>query len=116
MDITMDITFVRPFSNKITVYSKSGCNNCDKVKMLLEDLVENSRTCFTNNDFSIVNCDKLLENNKELFIYNIEQIIGKISWQFPLVFANGNFIGGFKQTLRYFDEKYLVELDLNTDF
>lgn len=121
----MDATFILPYSNKITVYSKTGCNNCDKVKMLLEDFVEsenkneneNEGIILTTNDFTIVNCDKLLENNKELFIFNVEQIIGKMPWQFPLVFANGKLIGGFKETVRYFDKITLDKaFEQNKDF
>jgi glutaredoxin len=86
---------------KVTVYSKSGCNDCEKVKMYLEDLVENGQ--LDCNDIAVINCDVQLLTNREQFVSEMMKMTGKTMVVFPLVFVNGQFIGGFKSTLSTFD-------------
>lgn len=76
---------------KYTVYSKSNCPNCVKVKELL-------RT--EKMDFLTIDCDLYLLNKKAEFLTFIKQKIGREWTTFPIVFDNhGQFIGGFKDTI-----------------
>ena len=90
--------FVRPDPYKIVVYSKSGCPNCDKVKMLLTDYA-----VICEQEFEIVNCDAELQSNKEQLVQTFRALIGRETVQFPLVFAFGKYVGGFKETARFCD-------------
>ena len=85
----------QPDEEKITIYSKSGCVNCVRVKKLLKE---------NNIDFIIIDCDELLLENKTMFLQFIEQLIGKEYKTFPMVFLNKTFIGGFKETEEYFSK------------
>ena len=55
--------FELPSENKFTIYSKSGCINCRKVKELLKG---------KNLDYEIVDCDDYLLENKEIFLLFIQ--------------------------------------------
>lgn len=85
-----------------TVYSKSGCPNCTKVKNFLK---EHSK------EFAVVDCDEYLIENKEGFLSFIEIIAGKKYRTFPMVFLGENFIGGFTET-KVFIEKENAFVDL----
>jgi glutaredoxin len=86
---------------KVTVYSKSGCGDCEKVKMYLEDLVSGGQ--MDCNDVVIVNCDSHIANDRDQFVSDIMKITGKTMVVFPMVFVNDRFIGGFKATLKHFE-------------
>ena len=90
--------FVSPDPYKIVVYSKTGCPNCDKVKMLLTDYA-----VICEQEFEIVNCDAELQTNKEQLVQTFRALIGRDTVQFPLVFAFGKYVGGFKETARFCD-------------
>ena len=95
----MDIP--EPLKSEITVYSKSGCINCVKVKNLLKD---------KKMKYTIIPCDELILEDKEGFLQFIHQIIGKEYNTFPMVFDNTKFIGGFKETSEYLDKILDFEL------
>lgn len=86
------IEFTKPYENIYTIYSKSGCPNCKKVKTLLEE---------NNIDFIIVDCDEYLINYKTDFLQFIKKLISKECKMFPMVFNNTSFIGGFSDTEEY---------------
>ena len=86
------IEFTKPFENIYTIYSKSGCPNCKKVKTLLEE---------NNIKFIIVDCDEYLINYKTDFLQFIKNLISKEWKTFPMVFDNTRFIGGFSDTDDY---------------
>lgn len=85
--------FPYPEKGQITVYSKSGCINCTKVKTLLKD---------KSIDFNIIDCDEFILEYKEEFLSFIQTLIGKEYKMFPMVFDNNKFIGGFNETNKYF--------------
>lgn len=93
-----------PLEKGITVYSKSSCNFCDKVKAILydsetfpfEEYSENTNSSFT--PFVVVNCDAYLEN-KETFLSFIETLAKKEWKTFPMIFWDGQFIGGYKELM-----------------
>lgn len=92
---------ISPNPHKIVVYSKSGCPNCDKVKMLLTDYAAEGVIC--EKDIEIVDCDYYLQTNKEQLVQTFRGLIGSETVQFPLVFAFGKYVGGFKETARFCD-------------
>lgn len=100
----MDNNFLHPESGKYTVYSKSNCPNCIKVK----DLLKSEKVDFFN-----VECDLYLESRKGEFLAFIKQQVGREWNTFPMVFDNnGQFIGGFKDTIIHIEKL----LEFSDDF
>jgi glutaredoxin len=91
-----------PKLNEFTIYSKSGCINCNNVKKLLKD---NERT------FTVINCDEFLLEDKDVFLQFICKLAGKEYKIFPMVFNGTKFIGGFNETSNYIDK--LLDFDLS---
>ena len=94
-----------PFKTGFTVYSKSGCPNCTKVKKLLTE-----KTVF----FVEIDCDDYIIEDKEKFLLFIKERANKEYKTFPMVFNNGIFIGGFTETQDYFNK--LLSFDEKADF
>jgi len=101
------IEFTKPYENIYTIYSKSGCPNCKKVKTLLEE---------NNIKFIIVDCDEYLINYKTEFLQFIKNLISKECKMFPMVFDKTHFIGGFSDTEDYLEKSLATLLDFNQDF
>jgi glutaredoxin len=96
--------FFEPLKTGFTIYSKSGCSNCTKVKKLLLD----------NQSFFLdVSCDEFLIEDKEGFLAFIKERANKEYRIFPMVFKDGKFIGGFTETKLHFDK---LECFCNDDF
>ena len=87
--------FPYPQKDQITIYSKSGCINCTKVKSLLKD---------KSMAFNIIDCDEFLLEHKQEFLAFIQTLIGKEYKMFPMVFDNNKFIGGFNETNKYLEQ------------
>jgi len=85
----MEQEFEKPKMIGYTVYSKSGCPNCTKVKKYLTDV---------NAPISIVDCDEYLIENKDGFLKFIETAAEKSVRVFPIVFFERKFIGGYEDT------------------
>lgn len=79
---------MEPINKGYTVYSKSGCINCIKIKNLFKD---------KNIFFIEVQCDEYLIENKEGFLLYIKEKAKKEHRIFPIVFYNGDFIGGYNE-------------------
>jgi glutaredoxin len=78
--------FPLPVPGKFTIYSKSGCFYCNKVKALLQEYEE-------------YNCDEYLLEDREGFLAFIASIAGREYKTFPMVFnSSGEFVGGFAET------------------
>ena len=84
-----------PLEAGFTIYSKSGCSYCTKVKKLLRD-----KEIF----FLEVDCDEFLIEDKEGFLLFIKDRANKEYRSFPMVFKDGNFIGGFAETQSFIDK------------
>lgn len=84
--------FTEPTLNGFTIYSKSGCHNCSKIKKLLKE---------KNLFFIEVDCDEYLIEEKDNFLSFIENKVGKPYKTFPIVFYDGKFIGGFTESEEY---------------
>jgi glutaredoxin len=94
-----------PFKTGFTVYSKSGCPNCTKVKKLLIE-----KKAF----FLEINCDDYIIEDKENFLLFIKERANKEYKTFPMVFNDGIFVGGFTETQDYFNK--LLTFDEKSDF
>lgn len=94
--------FFVPCEKGFTIYTKSGCVNCTKVKNLLKE---------RNREYIMVDCDEYLFDFKEDFLEFIERISQVKHRTFPIVFNDGVFIGGFDDTLLYVDK--LLSFDEN---
>jgi len=94
--------FTKPSETQYTVYSKSGCPNCKKVKELLE---------VKKIPFTIIDCDEYLIESKSEFLNFIQELTSREWKTFPIVFNNtSQFIGGFLDTKLYLEkleEQYL---------
>jgi glutaredoxin len=101
----MDTDIPEPLANEFTVYSKSGCPNCTKVKHLLKE---------KNLTFSVIDCDEYLLEDKTAFLQWMENLIGKEYKLFPMVFDNKKFIGGFNEVNKYVET--ILVFDVNSDF
>jgi len=90
-------------TSQYTVYSKSGCPNCNKVKELLK-----SKTL----TFTVIDCDEYLINSKPEFLNFIQDLTSQEWKTFPIVFNKDSvFIGGFLDTKIYLEN--LEEQSLN---
>jgi glutaredoxin len=83
--------FPEPQSTGFTIYTKTNCSYCEKVKLLLETL---------DHTYTAVNCDEFLAE-KEAFLSFIQGIAGKGHKTFPIVFFDGMYIGGYDDTHRF---------------
>jgi len=94
--------FIEPSLDTYTIYCKSGCPFCEKTKLLLNET--------TNTNFSkplIVNADEYLLKEKENFLLFIEKM-ASISYRFfPMVFYKGEFIGGYNETVKHYQQNTL---------
>jgi glutaredoxin len=66
------------------IYTKTGCEDCDKVKALL-----------SNEPKIIINCDDMIKNNRKDFINSMELKTRVPFRQFPLVFRDNIYLGGY---------------------
>jgi glutaredoxin len=87
--------FEKPNQTGFTVYSKSGCPNCIKVKALLKE---------KKFVFNVIECDEYLIEDKENFLLFIEEIAKQSCKLFPMVFNDTIFIGSFNETKEYIDK------------
>lgn len=80
-----------------TVYSKRECLWCERVKDLL-----------TNREASYVAiaCDDALSANREEFIRIMKERTGLATIKFPLVFYQGEFVGGYPDTKRHLEDEF----------
>jgi len=88
--------FRSPSNKEFTIYSKSGCYNCNKVKDLLKS---------NNIQFTVIDCDEYLIERKERFLLFIQELTSREWKTFPIVFtSDAQFIGGFTDTKVYLEE------------
>jgi len=92
--------FEEPSTTTYTIYSKSGCTFCTKVKNLLLE---------KNYSFDIIDCDEYLIEDKDGFLEFIQERTGREYRTFPMVFLRGIFIGGFTETKLQIDKESAFE-------
>ena len=84
-----------PSSIGFTIYSKTECSYCVKVKNLLME-----KQIF----FLDIDCGEYLKEDRDGFLSFIEKRVSKKYTTFPMVFKDGVFLGGFRETSAYFDK------------
>jgi len=89
-------SYVYPSTDSYTIYTKSGCPNCTKVKKLLCNVTPNPL---------VIDCDEYIIEDKISFIEFIKKIAKKEYNLFPIVFLNGQFIGGYNETKELYDRE-----------
>ena len=97
--------YTRPSESGFTIYSKSGCLQCSKVKTLLQD----NRLSFT-----AVDCDEYILEDKPSFLLFMNNMANRDIKVFPMIFYNGAFIGGYPETRQQVDK--LVSFDNDAPF
>jgi glutaredoxin len=96
------MNFPNPSKRKFTIYTKSGCIYCNKVKELL-----NKNYIL----FDIIDCDEFIIENKSNFLAFLQNIIGHEYKTFPMVFDDeGLFIGGYTDTVKYVEKMLDFEI------
>lgn len=90
--------FEKPSDANFTVYSKSGCPNCSSVKKLLKD---------KNLLFNVIDCDEYIIEDKVNFLLFIKEQSKREIKQFPIIFHEGNIIGGYSETKEYINKLFL---------
>jgi len=96
--------FIEPIKNTFTIYSKSGCKNCTKVKQFLQE---------NKIYYKVVDCDEYIIEDKETFLLFIKDVAQKEYNTFPMVFNDTKFIGGYNETVEYV--KKILSFDDNFD-
>jgi glutaredoxin len=84
-----------PASKDFTIYSKSGCNICRELKDYLK---------LHKQPYITVNCDDYLLEDRLFFLSFMKNYTNCDLRTFPIVFFNGEYIGGFKETKIYIDK------------
>jgi glutaredoxin len=87
--------FTEPLDKGFTIYTKSGCPNCMKVKKILND---------KNILFITVDCDNYLIEEKDNFLSFIKLKSHSEHKTFPIIFHDGIFVGGYQETLIFIDK------------
>ena len=87
--------FTEPTNKGFTVYSKSGCHNCIKVKKLIE---------MSKLFYSEVDCDEYLIECRDEFLRFIELRAETNYKTFPMVFYDGKFVGGYTHTVDFINK------------
>lgn len=82
--------FHPPNPTDYTVYTKSNCMNCSKLKDFL------TKEKFI---YETIDCDPILLNHRSEFIDWMKSLIHK-DVVFPVVFLNGIYIGGYHETIQ----------------
>lgn len=90
--------FEKPCETGFTIYSKSGCPNCSNVKKFLKD---------KNQIFNVVDCDDYVIEDRENFLLFIKDLSQSEIKQFPIVFYEGNIVGGYNETKEYINRIFL---------
>ena len=102
----MYMNFTQPSLKGFTVYTKHDCKFCIMIKEFFNEKSIN---------FQVINCDDYLKENKESFLLFIKNKANKEWNTFPIVFYNDIFIGGFTDTLKYFEQNFDFEQNLDFD-
>ena len=71
-----------------TVYTKSNCPYCEKIKILMDEYGEN---------VNYITCDEWLITKRILFLNIMRVKTQKDEITFPIVFFEGNYLGGFNE-------------------
>jgi glutaredoxin len=102
----IEMEFIAPSAEGFTIYTKSNCPYCDKVKELFLHTVPAP---------IYVSCDAYLSSSRDAFLEFIRQYTGREHRTFPMVFWKENFIGGYTETSEYMNSN-LFSADFTMNF
>ena len=91
------VKITNPIHKGWTVYIYSGCRHSTKIKKLfnLFDL-----------DYNIIDCDDCFTSSRIIEFTNFLKLLCGCEYpEFPLVFKNDEYIGGYKEALDYLKNK-----------
>ena len=88
--------FEKPAVSGYTIYSKSGCILCNKVKDLLKA---------KGHEFVVIDCDDYLIYDKDGFAEFMKSCALEDTGGFPKVFHHDVFIGSFAETKKYMETR-----------
>lgn len=91
--------YLKPMDGLYTIYTRSGCSYCKMVMELLKH--EDPKV-------DEICCDEYIAYSKPRFFQFIKQLIGKEHNTFPIVFLDGEYVGGYIETKAFL--KYLASL------
>ena len=90
--------FEKPNTSGFTIYSKSGCQNCVKVKNLIK---------VKNLPLNVIDCDEYIIEDKAGFLLFIKNLTQKEISFFPMIFYEGTFIGNYNETKDVIDKLFV---------
>jgi len=99
-NIDVEEGFIFPNINRFTIYSKSGCHYCLKLKNFLKQ---------KKIDYDLINCDDILIENRYEFLNIINNLANCEIKGFPIVFNLGQYIGGYNEAKKYVEEILLKQ-------
>jgi glutaredoxin len=85
-------TIPEPLKKGYTIYTKTGCYYCTLAKQLL----------YTSKH-TIYICDDLYLKDNDAFFNYMQEYTKKSHKTFPLIFNNGEFVGGYSEIKAQFD-------------
>jgi glutaredoxin len=100
------MNFAAPSAEHFTIYTKSNCPWCVKVKELFQHTVPEP---------VYINCDSYLDGYRDDFLAFIRSHTIREHRTFPMVFWKGTFIGGYTETKEYMDTQ-LFSADFTMNF
>lgn len=89
--------FPKPNQEVFTIYSKLDCMYCLRAKSLLE---------WYNHD--IVECDKYLENDRQTFLTDMQELTKYPFKNFPFIFYGDHYIGGYNELVQHLKSKSII--------
>lgn len=100
--MSFNCEFIEPNALGYTIYTKSNCIYCTKAKEFVSHIKDIELT---------VDCDGYLAKNKEAFLAFIKLAAGKEHRTFPIIFHDGQFVGGFTEMKTYYDKLHAFSFD-----
>jgi glutaredoxin 3 len=88
--------YIIPTKKGFFVYTKQDCPYCVKVKEVISNTTRGTTLAH-----QYVDCQKYLDTNREQFIEFAQELTHRKKITFPMVFLNGEFIGGCDDTIKY---------------
>jgi glutaredoxin len=86
------MNFEKPTPIGFTIYTKSGCPYCIQAKELLQ---------YETPEPKIIDCDSYLKEDRDSFLLFIHTLSNTNHRTFPMIFKNGDFLGGFTETKEF---------------
>lgn len=90
------MNLIYPIKNGWSIFSLSNCECCEKAKLFLERIGE---------ELNIINVDDVMKRKytKKLFFEHMSEVTGEDINYFPLIFKEGEYIGGYENLLSFFE-------------